>query len=305
MNRFQKKCLIVSAAMHGLLFLVLIVGTAFFNSEEKIDSAQIITLVDLATVTDGPTKGGGNPAPAAAPSAAPKAADVVPPAPQPAPPQREPEPQKPIVETQKPKPVEPKKEEAEIPVPKIAKTPTKPVPVSKPVAKVEPRRRDIPDIGKPTIRSTADKKVSNAAAEKAAQKAAADRAALVKNSLNKLGQNLSSSTPIENITGGYGGGGAAEANYDDLVKSKYYAAWFPPSEVSDEEAVVKTRVVITRNGNIISAEIIKGSGNAALDGSIKQALRLKNIGFPFPAGAKDSQRVYIIDFNLKAKRAIG
>ncbi|MEP6662172.1 MAG: energy transducer TonB [Verrucomicrobiota bacterium] len=63
-------------------------------------------------------------------------------------------------------------------------------------------------------------------------------------------------------------------------------------------------MVIARSGKVISADIIKGSRDATLDKSVRRALELKFIE-PFPAGSKDSQRTYIINFNLKTKRGIG
>lgn len=292
MNGFQKKCFVAVAGMHGLLLLVLIVGTAFLKPEKKIEPSRVITLVNFADVTDGPTRGGGSPAPAPAP--VPVVQEVKRPDPIPQPVQRarepepKPEPPKPIVET---KP-EPKKIE---PVPR-------PTPVVKPTPEPVKPKRNI-DISKTIIRKTPDKRAATEAANKAAlEREKEQKLAAVTDSLKNIGKNLSSSTSIE--TSGFGGDGQAAINYGDLVLSKYDAAWFAPAEVDDNEAIVKARVIIARSGNVISATIIKPSGNAILDQSVRRALELKFIK-EFPPGSKDSQRTYIINFNLKSKRGIG
>ena len=313
MNRFQKKCLVVSAAMHALLFLVLIVGTAFRAEKKPEEPPHLIQIIPAnAIITGGKTQGGGSPVPAApvqapplAPPTAVKPTEVKPIEP-------EPQPTKPVekpVEPAKPVP-EPKHEEvSELPVPHPKKT--KPLPKqvesSEPKSKVTPKPRDVPDISKPTVRNAVDKKAAAEAArlsdQKADQKARDQRLAAVNNSLTKLGQNLSSlSTGIESLGGG---GGAAEINYRDLVFSKYDAAWTAPTDIDDAEANTKVKVVIARSGKVISADVIKGSGNSVLDKSVHRAIDSLNFIGPFPEGSKDLQRTFIINFNLKAKRGLG
>lgn len=302
MNRFQKKCLMASAMLHALLLLVLVVGTAFFNKEEKISSAQVIELVPGLTVTDGPTRGNSAPASAPAPiptAAAPKPEVVLP---KPAPEKVE-QPKETFVEPPKAKPIE-KPEESELPTPKpVKKTMPKPVVISKPKAKPAETKRVV-DISKPTVRNNKEKQASAEAAEKAAEKHARDqRVAAVNGSLKNLGKKLSDPTSFD--SGSFSGGGQAEINYGDFVLSKYDAAWIAPAEVDDSEAIVKARVVIARSGNVVSSEIIKASRNATLDKSVRRALDSVSFIQRFPEGSTDSQRTYIINFNLKTKRGIG
>ena len=62
MNRFQKKCFIVSTGLHLLLALILIVGPAFLSSKNPADNAPILDLIDPGLIpTDGNTSGGGGP----------------------------------------------------------------------------------------------------------------------------------------------------------------------------------------------------------------------------------------------------
>ncbi len=291
--------------MHALLGLVLIVGTAFHAEKKPEDPPHIITVIPFnATVTDGKTHDGGSPAQGASAAPAPASA----PAPTPKPVDPAPELPKPI-EQPKPAP-EPKHEEvSELPVPKPkTKTLPKPELIPKPAAKMPPKPRDIPDITKPTVRNNADQKTA-AAAQRLADQKADDRArgqhiAALNSSLNKLGQNLSVlSSGIESIGGG--GGGAAEINYRDLVFSKYDAAWTPPPDIDDAEAITKVKVVIARSGKVSSAEIIKASGNSVLDKSVRRAIDSLSFIAPFPESSKDSQRIFIINFNLKAKKGLG
>ena len=89
------------------------------------------------------------------------------------------------------------------------------------------------------------------------------------------------------------------------MKTYYDQAWIDPEEVSDDDATVEVKVVIARDGRVISDSIIKRSGIPALDKSVQNALdRVEKLP-PFPEGAKEAQRTFIINFNLKAKRLLG
>ena len=114
---------------------------------------------------------------------------------------------------------------------------------------------------------------------------------------------MSAGTTIEPL----GPGGEAYADYGQVVKSLYDQAWIDPGEVSDDAATVKVKVVIARDGEVVSDSMVKRSGIPALDKSVQNALdRVRARGLPpFPEGAKEIQRTYIINFNLKAKRLVG
>lgn len=308
MNRTQKKCFVGVALLHTLPLVIAIIGTAFFNKPTPDStSPTIIELIpDNAVITDGPT-GGGTPAVAPAPEPIPvpvvKPLPVVPkPTPEPEP---EPEPPKPVVDIPTVKPVE-KQTVSELPVPK-KETKTKPTPEKpeKTVTKPAPVKRNI-DISKPTVLNTKEKQASAQAAQRAAEQKARDqRVSALNSSLKNIGKRISEPTSFESGGSGGSGGGQAEINYGDLVLKKYDDAWIAPSEVDDDVAVAKARVVIGRNGNVISSEVIKGSGNAILDKSVRRALDSVRFIAPFPTGSGDSQRTYIINFNLKSKRGIG
>ena len=104
---------------------------------------------------------------------------------------------------------------------------------------------------------------------------------------------------------GPGGGGEVYASYDQFVKSVYWHAWTPPDDVTSDEAVVKATVTISSDGSVLSARITKGSGDSSVDRSIQQTLERVTFIAPFPEGAKEKERTYKINFNLKAKRLSG
>jgi colicin import membrane protein len=158
-------------------------------------------------------------------------------------------------------------------------------------------------------RAEAEAKARAQAEAKARAKADARRRATqqlesrLNSAFESLSKNLSSGTTIEPL----GPGGEAYADYGQVVKSYYDQAWIDPEDVSEDAATVKVKVVIRRDGTVISDSIQKRSAIAALDKSVQNALdRVRIRGLPqFPEGAKESQRTYIINFNLKAKRLVG
>jgi TonB family protein len=76
--------------------------------------------------------------------------------------------------------------------------------------------------------------------------------------------------------------------------------------MADDSATAKVSVTIARDGTVVEAHVTRESGSAATDRSVREVLnRVKFIGVPFPAGSKDDQRTFIINFNLKAKKLLG
>ena len=60
MNRLHKKCMIASGVTHGMLVVVLILGSAFTSSRKVEDDLPIMTFLD-GRVVDQKLFGGGNP----------------------------------------------------------------------------------------------------------------------------------------------------------------------------------------------------------------------------------------------------
>lgn len=277
-ERLQKKCVIASAGLHLTLLVVLFLGSGFLGSR-KPDDMQLLEFVPEIT-TDALVSGGGNP------NAKPPPSDPQPPTPQPrsAPqpqPVRPPDPPKTPVRTEKPDPssLETKPD----------KKPTKPNVSLKPWK---------PTTAKPTKPTTSPNTEADAQA-----RAEAERRRLAGSIARSLKENLSSGTSVE--MPGPGGGGATYANYKQVVGSVYYAAWIVPDDVDAEAATAVASVVIAKDGTVISATLTRSSGNKGVDRSVQATLDRVRFIAPFPAGAKESQRPFTINFNLKAKKAIG
>jgi TonB family protein len=138
-----------------------------------------------------------------------------------------------------------------------------------------------------------------AQAEAEARRRAEIRGQRVNRLVAGLQQNLSSSTSVTVP----GTGGATYASYSSFVDLIYRTAWAPlkPREAAEANASVLVRVVIARDGTVVSSDIRRRSGNGPLDQSVRAALdRVRTIGRPFPEGARDAQREFDIEFNLQS-----
>jgi TonB family protein len=285
MNRLQKKCFIGSAGTHLLLAIILIVGPGFLSSKNKTEDLPPIAVIPWKTVDAMVNPGGGNPVRAAAtPPAPPSQPTPTPPAPTPPP-----APAQPVrhTEARRETPVVEETHEALEPAParrRLPDVPTTVVKRSDSTKKVKPtstddnRRPDVPD-------------ARQRAAEEARRAAA------------RLGQAFAPSTTIE--SSGFGGGGEAYANYAQVVKSIYEEAWQPPADTASDDAIAKVKVTIANDGRVISAEIVRASGDSSVDRSVRLTLNRVTMIRPFPEGAKEKERTYTINFNLKAKRMLG
>jgi len=297
MNRLQKKCLIASMALHALLCLILLVGPAFLSSKQQFSDLPVLEVIP-DKLKDLPFSGGGNPnvkPPPAAPQA--QAVQLPPPVqtrpPEPVPKQAEVR-SKPPPETQK----EPKPEPDAV---SIDKKRERPKPQIKVENKIVTRSPNKPTEKTATKSEEEDAKVQARAAAEARRRTAQQILASISDSSQRISQNLSTGTTIEQP----GPGGAAYANYAQVVKTIYDRAWIDPEDVADSDSTVQVKVVIARDGRVISDSILKRSGIPALDKSVQNALDRVQQLTPFPEASKDAQRTFIINFNLKAKRLLG
>ncbi len=120
----------------------------------------------------------------------------------------------------------------------------------------------------------------------------------VKTIKNMRGQ-LSAAINV-NVTGA---NKAAFTSYASFVVSVYRRTWEPliPDGLV-RERIAKVSVTIRRDGHVLSAKIIRKTGDAALDRSVQRALdRVKTIGEHFPSGSKDSQRTFTLDFTPRIR----
>lgn len=309
MNRLERECLAGSLVMHTLLLVVVVVASGFASRTKPAAMEEITLLTFIPDVlVDQPISGGGTPqtVPATPPPGLPAAPRTPPPAPEPEPePPPKVEPRKavepapsPRTPAPQPKPPEPKREPKSEPK---AEAPSSPTGERAPAPrKIEP---NLKPTTRPADQAKAEReraaKAEAARAEAEAQRLAGIRQQRVDRIVSGLQQNLSGTTSVSVP----GTGGATYASYRSYVDLVYRTAWAPlkPREASQRSASVLVRVVIAKDGSIISSRITKPSGNAALDQSVRGALdRVRTIGRPFPEGARDTQREFDISFTLES-----
>jgi protein TonB len=311
MSALQKKCLAASAFAHGMLVVVVFVGSAFILPKAPPESPtlELVSVPDL--LVDEEVAGGGNPN-----ASPPPAAPVQPPVATPAP-----EPQVQPAETVQPAPApveapktpvrepDPEPEKVELPKPE-------PKPDPKPVVKPspEPSERPVEKPRKPKIQVDLDRKVTRTipadrnrkaareAKELADARAAANRRAEeLRSAIGNIASHASSGTTIDVP----GPGGIAYAGYGLYLKDVYEKAWIPPAAAVDDEPVVEVEVVISREGKVLSGKIVKKSGNVSLDNTVQRTLNRVRTVRPLPAGTTDEKRTFRINFNLTTKLHIG
>ena len=56
------------------------------------------------------------------------------------------------------------------------------------------------------------------------------------------------------------GGGEAFAGYETVIYNAYYHAWITPDSLADKLAAADVKIVVARDGTILSAELITNSG---------------------------------------------
>ncbi len=278
MNRLQKKCFIAAAGFHLLLLVILLVGPGFFAPRDKTDDITILNYVP-ANLIDAKMNGGGKPNVTPPPAQA-----------QPTPPQPQPQPQEQKTLLQKIlEPATPKQPEV---VPNLEKTTVK-------VSNDTPTKSAKPSID---VDLTPVKRTAKPGKTKTDSSSQQQPASTISGSsiASRIRGQLSGSTEVSIP----GPGGAAYANYADAVASIYYQAWILPDEAADD-ASVKVKITIARDGSVTAARITQPSGSAALNRSVQQTLNRVQSVAPFPEGAKDPDRTFLFEFQPKFRKQIG
>jgi len=204
--------------------------------------------------------------------------------------------------TPKPKPVaKPQDDEVEAPPKKITKTnEPKKVAVS-----LNPVVRNSEDPAKAKKAAEALRQKELIAQQEQYQKLMKDKLATIGKNIDSLNNNLSSGGGVSIDLPEGPGIGKTFVNYAQWVKEIYDRNWTVSDSVIGDDGIVRVEIVVQRNGTA-RGKIIKSSGNAALDRTVKAAIdRVSNIGYPFPAGSTDNTRTFIINFNLSSKRQTG
>ena len=187
--------------------------------------------------------------------------------------------------------------------PPPAPTPPKPTPPKPEPKKIQPKPKPKPVLSKPKIKPKPKPKIkvnlnSNIrkpdARNTKAQKEAAKQREALNRSLNKLDTKLSDRTAVNVPLGRY-----ASANYESLIRRKYMDATIHPGAISGDP-VVKVRLVIARNGRVISARVTGQSGLASWDRAVQKALDRVKFIKPFPESMKGSQQTFNLNFNSRS-----
>jgi len=273
MDRWQRRGLAVSLALHALLLAVLLLGPAFRAPDRSLPDLPVIEFVPLRLVDEPDFRGGRR--------------EVQPPPPQPKPPEQAPP--EPTVRREPPR-AERQPEPA--PEPRV-----EPAPRPEPSARAT---RRLPEVSTRLVRRPAEGRQSSGS--RADEAEGRSRQEALQQALSRLEELARSSTEV----GVPGPGGEAYANYAQYVKTVYTRAWLVPPGLDVEDATVVASVTIARDGTVLSARIIRGSGHPDVDASVQRTLdRVRTIGREFPAGSREDRRTFTIHFNLRAKRLTG
>jgi TonB family protein len=307
MNRLQKKCLIFTAGFHLLLLLILLVGPGFFKDKSLTDDLPVLTEIPSKAVEAVLSSGVKA---AAAPVAPPT---VTPPTVTPPPPERTVTPPTPApAPAPQPTPPAPsmvkKIEEIFTPEPKPepALTPDETKPVTKPVKPKEPHKvqislTEVHKIIKPSTSETSDADADAKEQKRLRKEHAREAARAVAEATRAIKDNASTSTVVDMP----GNSSVAYANYGQIVKSIYDRAWIAPETAANDDADTLVKVEISRDGTVLSADIVNPSGDSAVDNTVQRALDKVRFVEAFPDDSTDKTRIYKIHFNLKAKRMNG
>jgi TonB family protein len=127
------------------------------------------------------------------------------------------------------------------------------------------------------------------------------RAAAVQNAVRNLEKNFTPSTKVEMP----GSSSVSYASYASIIKSIYTREWTPPDNAANDEANIRVSITVSSDGTVVSAHIVDPSGDSSVDESVQQTLDRVTFIAPFPDGATEKEKTFIINFNLKAKRMLG
>jgi protein TonB len=272
MSRLLKKCFFLSVGLHVLLVAVLILGAAFLVTQpEKLP--PVLSMIDpnvLENLLNPPSP------PQTKPNINQPSATRHPEVTPPRPPVK-PVVQPPVVTPPKPPKVQPK------PRPKNPK----------------PNRPKKP---KNTAKKPSDIKVNIGNTKNHTNKTRPNPPRPVKPAINakdvntalKGLNNLSAKIKVQVS----GSNRAAFATYAQHVVAVYRRAWQPliPKNLA-RTRIAEVSVTIDRTGRVISARIIRRTGDAALDKSVQRALdKVRSVGKSFPSGSRDAKRTFILDF---------
>ncbi len=294
MTRLQKKCFVFSLGLHGLLAAILFLSAGFRTRPED-PGLQVLSMIP-ANILDRASAPGGAPA-----ARQPRPQDPMPPS-------------EVVGRVEYSKPIEEEQRTRPLPTPRPIETPQPPrvTPLPQHDSPLPPRSKPVPHHEihpsyTPAARAANTKPTDNSQASQAASQAELKRLKEVEDSLSHLATGVAASAAEKTTVDvpGLGGAGEPFAGYNEVVKSIYYRAWITQDTLAGHVAGPVARIVVARDGTILSAELTTPSGDASLDKSVDRALQRVTKLPPFPAGARDEERTFRIRFSLDAKKASG
>jgi len=298
MTRLQKKCLMFSCGMHVLLLAIVLAGSAF--SEKPAPEETPILTMFPANIVDRAGAGGGSPVPATVQPQQPQPTPPVFQPPQPARREATAEPRRAVEPVERPRPHP------------VAREYTEPLPESKEgESRPKPEKRKhheiTPTFTPATPKTKAEQAEDERAEAKAAARAEARRLAQIARTFDNLATGVKRSAAQATVVAESPGegGGEAFAGYETVIYNIYYHRWVPPDNAANRLATTDVRIVVARDGTIVSSEIVRRSGEEPMDKSVDRVLREVTKLPPFPAGARDEQRTFIIRFDLESKEGSG
>ena len=275
MTRLLKKCIFLSIGLHVLVAALLIAVAAFFITKpEKV--APTLSMI-APEVLDNLLN----------PQSAPAQPRVTPTPPQP-----------PVQRNRVPEPPTPR------PPKKVAPVPTPPPPKkASPIKKTTPPK-STPASKRPAIKiNTSTKTVNGGGSTSRPPVAPAKSPSVNTEGLGKTVKNLRTQLSAGIKVNVSGANAAAFTSYAQYVVSVYRRTWEPliPKTLARSRVAVVS-VTVDRTGKVLSARIVRKTGDAALDRSVQSALdRVRSIGKPFPSGSNDSKRTFTLDFTPRIR----
>ena len=269
MIRLVKKCLFLSVGLHLLVLAGLIVWAMFMivKTDKLPPQLSMIAPEILENILN----------PQAAPAPDPKPAPVATPVRR--------------IDPTPPRPVKPVQ-------PRIKPTPPRPVKI-KPTPRPEnPIKTKPPSKKKHVIKIAQNTHTSKGTTSRPPKTQPKVTKPAVSPSQLKNIQNLRNQLSAAIKVNVSGANRAAFTSYANYVVAVYRRTWEPliPANLG-RSRVAKVSVTIRRDGRVLSARIIRRTGDAALDRSVQRALdRVRTIGKSFPSGSKGSQRTFTLDF---------
>lgn len=301
----QKKCLTASAITHGLLVVLVFVGSAFIPHKPVLEGPEfeIFTLPqDFDLVAQDNVFSGGDPN-ARKGSGVQQVPQPQPPPPQPK--QEQPKQEVPVVKPPEPK-VEPKVEQKQ---PEKIEVKPKVDPdafnLDKAITKKAETKKPEPKIDFKTIQKLAEKKTitTSSSDSKAANKTpstetkVAFNTGLLADARKKLESGLSpggSPAGRGDVDDILGPGGARVASYSLYLAGIYRDAWVAPTK-SSARTPVRVRVRISKDGTVLEKQVISRSGNGDFDRAANDTVaRVRKFDRPPPTN--EPSVTYTLEF---------